>query len=173
MALIVETGQVVAGANCYVSLEDCTSYHQLRGNSAWTGADTDKETAIVRAAQYLNGLNWQGYKTNFRNPLAWPRNEVVLEGGNYLSYPDYSDSYFPSNEVPQEVIDANCELALRALTSNLNPDLDRGGMIIREKVDVLETEYAPGAPPGWTRPTVDTLLAPYLMAASSIRLVRA
>lgn len=136
MALTVETGTGSASSDALVSLADADTYHEAKGNAAWAaGDDSDKETAIRRATSALNGYNWQGVRTNGRSQaLAWPRAGVV----------DREDLAIASDEIPQEIVDACCELALRELATPgvLTPDLTPGDAVKREKVGSLEVEYA-------------------------------
>ena len=136
MTLTVETGTGSASSDALVSLAAATTYHAAQGNALWAaGDDADKETSIRRATGVLNGYAWQGYRVNGRDQsLAWPRYNVSDREG-------YS---IPSNEVPQEIVDACCELALRELVTpgTLTPDLIAGDSVKREKVGSLEVEYA-------------------------------
>lgn len=135
MALTVETGSGSATSDALVALADADEYHAAQGNATWTGEDADKETAIRRATGVLNGYSWQGYRTNGRNQsLAWPRAGVVDREGYGID----------SDEIPQEIKDACCELALRELVTpgTLTPDLIAGDSVKREKVGPLEVEYA-------------------------------
>ena len=140
MALIVETGAVVAGANSYVSLADIATYHSARGNSSWTGADPVKEAAILRAMAFIEARHWKGSKTAYTNPLAWPRADVQDRDGFDV----------PEDTVPAGVVQALCEAALRELTTpgTLAPDLYRGGRVMSESVDVISTSFESGAPAG-------------------------
>lgn len=131
--LVVEDGSVVTGANTYVSLADCDTYHDNLGQSTWTGDDVDKTSAILRAMRYIENLNWNGYKTDQDNPLQWPRYETYDRSG-YL---------YDSDVVPQPVVNALCEAALVELTDAgaLRASTSTSGQIRSEKVDVIETEY--------------------------------
>jgi len=136
MALIVEDGSVVTGANTYANLATVDAYHAALGQDgtgAWDGTDEDKETAILRAMRYLENLNWVGSKTAQGNPLQWPRYETYDRSG-YL---------YASDIVPQPVVNALCEAALVELTSPgaLRASTSTSGQIKREKVDVIETEF--------------------------------
>lgn len=164
MALIVETGAIVAGAESYVTVLECDAYHAARGNTAWTGTDAAKEAALRKAAAYLDGHYCNRFKGAKYLPLEqsmqWPRVDVVVDG--YL---------IATTTIPRRLKDAQCELALIALTSDLAPNVSAG--IRREKVDVLETEYFAGAPAGTTVYTsVNNLLADYLKSINSGDVVR-
>jgi hypothetical protein len=62
--------------------------------------------------------------------------------------------------------DAQCELALLALSSSLTNSVDMS--IKREKIDVIETEYFQGMKQGQTAyPHIDNLLSDYLNTSST------
>lgn len=164
MALTVETGQIISGAESYVSAADATTYHAARGNAAWTGTDAVKEAALLKAAAYLDGHYCNRFKGTKYQPLdqnmQWPRIEVVIDG-----------FVLDVDVIPQRLKDAQCELALIALSADLAPNVAAG--IKREKVDVLETEYFAGAPAGTTVYTaVNNLLADLLKPLNSTDAVR-
>lgn len=182
MALTIEDGTIVAGAESYVSAADATTYHGNRGNTAWTGTDAVKEAALRKAAQYLDGH----YRNRFKGqpvypttqPMAWPRAGVRLLNGPqeyYGAVPSFYDveysGYLAITTIPQRLKDAQCELALIALSADLAPSVSAG--IKREKIDVLETEYFAGAPVGTTIYTaVNNLLADLLKPINSSDLIR-
>jgi hypothetical protein len=177
MALIIETGLQVANSESYISAADATTYHTNRGNTAWTGTDAVKEAALRRAAAYLDGhyrKRWKGQPVKpITQSMAWPRVGVKLVDVELLYYdvaPSYYDSelmgFVPITTIPQRLKDAQCELALRALAGDLAADGESN--IIREKVDVLETEYAPNTVKGKVvYPLVDSLLSDLLKPIGS------
>lgn len=134
MTLTVEDGSNVSGADSFITLAECDAYHMARGNSSWASDDA-KEPAIRRATANLSSKIWSGKPTNARSQaLAWPRTGVVDANGYTIA----------EDEIPQEIKDAACELALRELVSpnSTNPDFVASEKIKREKIDVIETEYA-------------------------------
>lgn len=151
MEIIVEDGSNVAGANSYVSLTDADTYHEARQNTSWVQASNDAKTgAILRAMAYLESVAWAGMRVLRDQALMWPRAGVVDRDGYELA----------SNAIPRALVSALCELALREVSSpgSTSPDLERGGMVKREKVDVLEVEYQDGAPGVTVFTVVDRLL---------------
>ena len=133
MALVVEDGSVVTGANTYASIDTVDAYHAALGQATWTGDDADKETAILRAMRYVENLQWNGTKTAQANPLSWPRDDTY----------DRDGVEYASNMVPDAVVNALCEAALIELTDQgaLRPTQATTGQVKRQKVDVIETEY--------------------------------
>ncbi len=158
-SLIIENGSGVPGANSFATLSAADAYHADRANIAWSlAAQGERESALIRAGQYLNGLAWKGRKTGRGNAMAWPRQGVVDDDGFPLDGAD----------VPMEVIWAQCEASLRELISPgmLSPDLPRGGSVAREKVGDIEVEYESGAAPGPRVSALDRLLAGLLRAGA-------
>ena len=160
MSLVVETGQIISGAESYVSAADATTYHTNRGNTAWTGTDAVKEAALRKAAAYLDGHyrnRWKGCRVQtLIQPLEWPRESVVVQGG-------YT---FPSNSIPQRLKDAQCELALRALSGDLATDA--ASNVKREKIDVIETEYFAGTTNQVVYTAVEQLISDYLKNSNDL-----
>jgi len=151
MAIIVEDGTVVAGANSYVDIPYVDVYTNDLGLS-WTGSATDKERAIKRGMRYLEGLVWEGTKTNRDNPLEWPRYDVTDKNGYCID----------SDVVPEVVKKALCEASVLELATPgiLQPNMGSadGKEIKREKVDVLETEYFEGQKYGKKETTQFTII---------------
>ncbi len=155
--------------NFYGTVAAADDYHAARGNTAWAAGSTEgKAAALVRASSYVDSLaNYQvappfgawssrfsGVKTGGRaQELAWPRTGASDNEGNAI----------PANEVPREVEQATYEAALRELVApgSLSPDYVASAVVKREKVDVLETEFAVSATAGAANitPVVQVILA--------------
>lgn len=148
MALTVEDGSNVANANSFVPLTYCDSYHFGLGNSTWIGTDTDKEAAIRRATQYLsNSYNWMGYQTHGRNQvLAWPRNDVYDSEGYTIQ----------NDEIPSELMDACCEIALQELVdpNSMNPIITIADKVKSEQVGPIRVEYLTTRQPQDSKPVL-------------------
>jgi len=146
--LTVEDGTIVAGAESYVSVTEADTYHTKRGNTAWTGEDAVKEAALLKAATYLDGeyrQRWKGVKVDWdEQVMEWPRAGVCVvdDYQQVISYGYLGPGFLAETTIPQRLKDAQCELALRALSVELAPDST--GRVKREKVDVLETEWFDG-----------------------------
>lgn len=159
MALVVEDGTGLSNTNAFVSVADADARHSLLGNSAWTGDNAAKESAIARATAYMEQAyrsRWQGFRHNHDQALSWPRNSVVIDEFVVVE----------SNVVPADIANACADLALRALNDDLNADLTRG--VVRKKVGPLETEYDRNSPQSKRYRAVDMALAPYLKGSSAM-----
>lgn len=168
MPLVIENGSLVAGANSYVSVAEARAYATARA-STLPADDTEVEAALIVAMDFLESLRgeYQGRKVNpATQSLQWPRTGVQIDGWDV-----------PANHIPKELKDAQCQLAIESASGvDLMPTGD-GREVIREKVDVLETEWAPGsggaAQPIFTK--VRAFLAPLLSAGGfgGIKVTRA
>lgn len=139
MALVVEDGTGLAGANSYVSEAEFEAYCDA---SALTIEAGDEDAALVRATRYIDGeyrLRFPGTRLNGRaQALEWPRKDAVDQFGD-----DIDD-----DEVPVEIKNATCEAAVRELADpgSLSPDLERGGKIKELAAGSVDIIYADGAP---------------------------
>jgi len=141
MALTVEDGTGLTDSDAYISLADAEAYYLDYQGAAWdsTSSDTLKNSAIRRAARYLDGMRWKGRRTHERaQSMDWPRYGAT----------DCDGSTIPSNEVPIEVARANALLAFYELANpgGLDPTVTISTLAKREKVDVIEVEYRGVAP---------------------------
>lgn len=159
MALIVETGAIVANANSYVTLADARAYALARG-VVLDADDAVLEPYAFKAMDFLESLRaeYSGSKISKSQRLQYPRKEVTVDGFD-----------IDENEIPQVLKDAECQLIMDGVDfGDLAPNSD-GLVIVREKVDVLETEYAPSATGGVASPIFTkalALLAPLLGASA-------
>lgn len=155
MALVVEDGTGLADANSYVSETDFDAYCDDRAISPTSG---DVEAALVRASASLDGAyraQYPGYRTNTRvQGLEWPRTAAY----------DYEGNLIPEDEIPKEVTQATCELAVRELASpgSTAPDLDRGGDIRSIRAGSVAIEYGANSTPETIYTIVDGIMASLL-----------
>lgn len=165
MALVIEDGTVVAGANSFVSVADA------KAMSAGLGTDDELiEQRLLAAVDYLESLAWKGTPTAPADQvLSWPRYGV-----------EYDSRLLDSDIVPAAVRRAQVMVA-QALTDGLvlyaNTSATSGSekFVKRKKVDVLETEFATPQEMGAfaldvaVLPGVTTLLSPLLRSARQLR----
>lgn len=109
MTLIVETGAGVAGSNSFISVADADTYHAARGNSGWTGSNTVKEQALIKAMDWLDRQTWAGTVADIGQGCPFPRYGVYDVAGRAIT------------GVPAAVVRAQAEAALLALTGALDP----------------------------------------------------
>lgn len=158
MALIVEDGTVVPGANSMATVAQADAYQVARGNAAWSAlAEADKEKHLILGSASLADATRYPFKGNRTGGYAqrqpWPRLGAVERHGDLI----------PENAMPWQVIDAVCYLAgVSAQGTDLTPDLKRGGMVKQKTIGPLTTVYADGAPVGTIYQAAYGILAPLL-----------
>src|SRR4051812_42111718 len=101
MALTIEDGSGVSGANSYASVADARAYALARGLT-FSAVDGDVETALVLACDKLETYRFRGLKTDEAQALQWPRKCVYIE--NAL-HPLADDA------IPARIVQAQCQLA--------------------------------------------------------------
>ncbi len=101
MALIVEDGTGIPGADSYISAADAITRAAELGFE-FPSAESDAEPPLRNAAQYLETyrLQYKGTKLTTDQGLQWPRQNVYIDG--VLQGP---------NVIPQSLIDAQVYLA--------------------------------------------------------------
>jgi len=128
MALVVEDGSVVTGANTYVSLAEFKAWADDRGITY--GADDAVTKQIYRAMDYFERLQFIGNKANENQPLQWPRTEALIDG-----------YYADATEIPTPVKTALYEAVVVEAAGNSELEVqDR--KTIREKIGDIEVQYA-------------------------------
>lgn len=114
MALTVEDGTGLAAADSYLSTADADTYHSGLGQSAWVGTPTAKERVLRRATAALDRLyTFVGYRSTKEQALDWPRTGAF----------DSDDFAIEDDEIPQALLDACAELAMRLLCVDESPDV--------------------------------------------------
>lgn len=115
MAFLVEDGSGITGANAYTDRATAKIHHDDRGNSVWNDfGGSQQEAAIVRASDYIDkrfGRRFRGFRQLKEQGLKWPRLDA------------FDDSGYLLNDVPEQILMATAEYALRALLCGvLAPD---------------------------------------------------
>lgn len=159
MALVIEDGSGVAGANSFVTAEEVIAYAATRG------VEMTAEQAEVKAVEALDFFYTQCFSGEQLFELPFPRVGAILPNGSEL----------PADAIPDGVKRAQAQLALDAhrgvklvVSANAEPALKR------KKIGPIEREYfAPGeggiAPNVPQLPIAIALLAPYACGAAPFR----
>lgn len=103
--IIVETGEIVTGANSYVSVAELNTYASNRGI---TIAGTE-EDLLIKAMDVIEAYDYIGVKRERLQSLQWPRLQVLVDG-----------YYIDSNVIPTQLKNAQCEAAI-AIDAGNNP----------------------------------------------------
>ena len=160
MAIVVENGTVVSGANSYVTEAELATYAADRGVTISGTASV----LLIQAMDYLESLNYIGIKYSEDQPLQWPRDEVYIDG-----------YYIERTTIPNELKNGQLAAAL-AIDAGNNPlsTVDRATK--REKVDVIEVEYMDNAPAEAVVRTINAAMRKLLASStggSSFKVYRA
>ncbi len=131
MAIVVEDGTIVSGANSYVTAAELTTYATDRG-FVLTGTE---EEPLLKAMTYIEPLPFQGLKRTKDQPLQWPRDYVVIDSWEVLN-----------TEIPEELKTLQYEVAL-SIDGGVDPlsTVDRATK--QEQLGSLSVTYADKAAP--------------------------
>lgn len=158
MALVIEDGTGKVDSDSYVTVAEARAYASRRG-TALSADDAEVEVQLHNGMDYLESKRalYQGSKTYPENPqaLQFPRTGVTVDG-----------TELAVDAIPVELKKAQCQLCVeqqKGLSLLAGSD---GRVVLREKVDVLEVQYASpadfsggvGGMPSY--PAVDALLEP-------------
>lgn len=167
MPVTIENGTGIENADSYVSVTEARAYAAARGLTLPV-ADADVEKLLVKATDYIESEKCGRYKGTrtypAANKLKWPRFGVVIDGYLVLE-----------NEIPIQLKHAQCQLAIELQTVDPTPTTS-GAVVKREKVDVIEREFAIDYKSGQKPPVmtkVNLLLQPLIRGGGMIRVVRA
>ena len=168
MALGIETGSLVAGANSYASVEEAVAYATARGLTDFPTEAEEVEPLLIKAMDYLESLapRYIGRRVSATQALSWPRSEAYQWGDSTLLQ--------ASNAIPANIKLAQCRLAFDALTIDLLPS-GTVENVVSETVDVISTTYGAGGKPVGT-PThraADALLEGFLRQSGGLATYRA
>ena len=134
LALIIEDGSRVPGANSYVTLDEANAYLAYHAQRvAWASlTDDGKAAAIVQATRALDaGCAWKGQQVDVNQARAWPRYGVIIEGGAGMAWEPMRSRYMGGvgdNEVPLRVKEASMELAALMMAGDRTADPDSAGI---------------------------------------------
>ena len=173
MALIVENGTGLANAESYSSVADADIFHESRGNLAWDALDTDvKEQALRRSTDYIDSYyseHWLGQTLNLTQALAWPRAFVPRPVRQSITAA--YDPYISSSALPQQLVKATAQLALKTATGViLMPDSTPD--IKQKTVGPLTVIYQDGASSSVEFNAIEALLSGLLFYGSRVDVVR-
>jgi hypothetical protein len=151
MALVVEDGTGVDGANSYVTLLEASAYHTTMGND-WA----DDEPALIRATRYIDNRYrrfWPGTRVYGRlQGLDWPRYRAYAVGNILIA----------RDAIPIEIKQAVFEAALyeHVTPGSLTPVLDRGAQqVLVETVGPISTTYGASSPQRLDVTLIDDILS--------------
>lgn len=156
MAIVVEDGSIVTGANSYVSAADLTTYATARGITLTVSGDI----LLIKAMDYLESLSYIGIKRLYSQGLQWPRVYAMIDG-----------YYTSSDVIPTELKNAQMQLAISIDEGN-NPLATLSQAVKREKIDVIEVEYMDGSSAAPIIKTVSAMLWKLLSGGNGGNVIR-
>lgn len=133
MALLIEDGTIVVGANSFVTDTEYTNYATARGLTV--GATSIlREVELIQSMDYLFSRedDLQGERTEDTQENIYPRENVFIR-----------DAEIANNVIPTELKNAQMEGGAAANSQSLLINEDSQN-IESEKLDVLETSYFSG-----------------------------
>ena len=157
MALTVEDGSIVAGADSYGDEAGFTAWAASL-NLTLAGDASSQEADMRRAGQYLDRqYQFIGVRVDADQEMQWPR---LIE--------DYVEGFsVPSNAIPSAIVDAQYEIAWLLNQGNDLFAYSSGAATRREKVKAgpveVDTEYAASSTTESRLLGVEGLLRPYLI----------
>jgi hypothetical protein len=162
-------------ANSYVTVEEAENFLDARLNAgAWTNAKPDdKKRALLMAANRLDRENWLGNRVTSVQRLAWPRTGAAKVDSVGIGYGfaghswgwGYGETY-STDEIPQPVKDAQCELALAYLEG-----FDESGddAIDSFSQDGVSVKFRASRPDGGLPPKVAQLIGGLIAGTRLVR----
>lgn len=153
--IVVETGAGLSDSNAFVSVSDARTYATNRGIAL--PADSDQVAAmLIQATDYIESKSCQfgGVPTIDTQALCWPRKGW---------YPKGSDTPFPDDAIPKNLVSAQCALVIAVSQGiSLLPNTSAADYVTEETVGPITTKYADPIAVGVTPNlgAADALLAP-------------
>lgn len=151
MPLVVEDGSGLPDAESYVSVADFDAHCAAWGYDIAGRTAAQKEAALRQATVFIDTLGrYRSRRLSPAQALEFPREDLTEWGGH------------PAPGVPPRVRRACAELAFKALSAPLKPDVARGGRVLSESVGPISVTFADDAPVGTTWRLAEDLLEPFL-----------
>lgn len=133
--------------NSYVTIKEADAYFEDRVNSnIWfSDTTTDQIPALISATNLLEQLEWAGTATpTTAYPLSFPRDVEIYDQkqGKFVELED-DRSTTSEGTVPQDIKDAQCELALWLLrnASMAEPDVASAFPLSQIGVGSISLQY--------------------------------
>jgi len=129
VAIIVEDGTGVAGANSYVTVAEFQAYALARGITIIG----NPETLLIRAMDYIESLDYCGHKLTYTQTLQWPRYGVWVDSIPYQV-----------NVIPIELKNAQMQTAI-SIDSGVDPLSTIPRVIHSASVGPMSVTYEDGS----------------------------
>ena len=162
--LTIEDGTNVTNADSFITLQECRDYAESRGFTDLPSDDTQLESLIRIAADYINSIEhkFQGYRYFYADgqALSFPREDIYLHG-RYIG-----------GEIPSELKNAQAQLTIDAFETGLLTSGD-GQSVTKEQIGPLVVEYSDnGDTNTQTEPTAAlAILKPFFTLNSNLTIL--
>ncbi len=116
-------------ADTYTDVDTATAFLSKMGYEV-----TVTEALLYRAMNYLKWLQYKGYQVSSSQPLPFPRNYVYLNDWNVAT----------AEQTLEIIAEVQSWIVYYVEIEGIDPDsgVSELGNIIREKVDVIDTQYS-------------------------------
>lgn len=163
MSLVIETGQIVEGADSFATAAELVTYAANYGRTI-PSETAAQESLLRRAALQMSAMSWKGGLVDELQSLSWPRYDV------------YRDNWLvPSDSIPAQIKAGQMALAAEIHADDLAPPELKVGAIESEKVGPISSTYSKAAAyisrPAATRQSY-AQFGPFLEASNQVKLVR-
>lgn len=130
MALVIEDGSIVPGAESYATAAELVTYAANFGRTIPDDVSA-QETLLRRAALQMESLPWKGQATYSTQALAWPRGGVCRQRWE-----------IPSNVVPPQIKAGQMALATEIHADDQVDPATKQGAIVEDTVGPITTKFA-------------------------------
>jgi hypothetical protein len=132
MSLVVEDGTGRPDSNTYATVDQLRAYARARGTTVPPNPN-DCEALLLKAMDYMHGLDFIGDRATRDQALDWPRFNVCVEG-----------FYYNSTTLPRQLEQAQCALAIEAQKTDLLPTTpgNTSGPVTEKTVGPITLKYA-------------------------------
>lgn len=133
MAIIVEDGTGVPGANSYASVAQLRVYGATYGITLPV-ADADCEVLLLNAMRFIEAQTgrFMGMRFNDSQVLSWPRYHVWVD-----------NRYILENEIPIDLVNAQLDIAARSQGIDLFPTRTSSqAAVLSKTVGPISVTYA-------------------------------
>jgi hypothetical protein len=164
MALVIETGLIVPGAESFATAVELAAYAENFGKTI--PAEVPQQEALLRrAALQMGSMPWKGYAVNRDQALSWPRYDACRNGW-----------VLPSDAIPVQIKAGQLALAAEIHSDDLAPPESKKGAVIRNRVEgAVDVQYA-AASSSVSRPAAArqsyAQFSGLLESSSQVRMVR-
>lgn len=134
MALVIENGSGVLGAESFATADELVTYAANFGKTIPV-EPIQIEALLRRAALQMDALPWKGSAVSRDQPLSWPRVGVKRNGW-----------VLPPDKIPPQIKAGQMALATEIHADDLAPPELKKGAITMDRVDGAVTRQYAAAP---------------------------